>query len=177
MVKGTNKLNLQLDGFKSSILDSCKTPKVSIAGKLQIVPAPVAQTLLFQTSSGIPFLVFFLRIADVGQISLSRSKGDREQNPTIQSGGGQGGEGRSQPVDGVVCAISVSLDWFRARQAPVICWLQSSAVVRAVYSSPAWAVGPTLRACSLHCPTQAPCFILCHPSGWKEATGTGEQPV
>lgn len=82
MVKGTNKLNLQLDGFKSSILDSCKTPKVSIAGKLQIVPAPVAQTLLFQTSSGIPFLVFFLRIADVGQISLSRSNGDREQNPT-----------------------------------------------------------------------------------------------
>lgn len=58
MVKGTNRLNLQLGGFKSSILDSCKTPKVSITGKLQIVPAPVDK-LFFQPNSGIPFLVFF----------------------------------------------------------------------------------------------------------------------
>lgn len=53
MVKGTNKLSLQLGGFKSSILSSCKTPEVSITGKLQSDSAPVdklsfsSQTLEF----------------------------------------------------------------------------------------------------------------------------------
>lgn len=72
---------------------------------------------------------------------------------------------------------SVSLDWFGAWQAPEICWLQSSAVASVTYSSPAWAVDPTVPAHSLHCPSQAPWFILCHPSGWTETTGTGEQPM
>lgn len=42
-----HKLNLQLGGFKSSILDSCKTPKVSITAKLQIAPAPVDKLSFF----------------------------------------------------------------------------------------------------------------------------------
>lgn len=70
MAKGMNKLNLQLGGFKSSVLDSCKTPKVSIAGKLQIVPAPVDDVSFFPAKQWNSLFSIFLHIADVGQIFL-----------------------------------------------------------------------------------------------------------
>lgn len=67
---------------------------------------------------------------------------------------------RKKPAGGQGCLCNQSLFglvW--ARQAPLICWLQSSAVISFIYPSLAWAVDPPLLACSLHCPTQA----LVHP--------------
>lgn len=112
--------------------------------------------LLFQPNTGILFF-FFLYLADVGKISLTRSSGDGGQqllNPEWQKGGGGGRGGSSRQVDGVVGG---SLNWFGAWQAPVSHWLPASTVVRVIYSNH--------RVCSPRRPTQAPWFVLSQNSG------------
>lgn len=89
-------------------------------------------------------------------MSLTRSSGDGCQqllNHKWQRGGGGGGS--SQQVDQIAYVISSSLNWFGAWQAPVSCWLQASAVVGVIYSSPAFPVDPYHHVCSPHSPAWA----------------------